>query len=95
MLGMVAAALNHSNANRGAHQQCLVHGDCARSLRCFVVPKGDRFATFGTCVEPCLEDPQCPSGMQCQVTAKGDQQLVPVQPGLAPGERVCLSGDVH
>ena len=74
----------------GPNQECLVHADCHKALRCFTIPKDDGFATFGVCVEPCLDDLQCPALMRCSVTAKGKDQLVPVRAGLEPGERVCL-----
>ncbi len=76
----------------GPNLQCLVHADCAKALRCYAVPKDDPFATYGRCVEPCLDDLQCPAGMHCSVTGKGKEQLLPVRSGLEPGERVCLTG---
>ena len=74
----------------GPNLPCLTHVDCAKALRCYAVPKDDPFATFGVCVEPCLDDLQCPAGMKCAVTAKGNDQLLPVKVGLEPGERVCI-----
>ncbi len=80
------------NVKAGVGQQCLVLGDCARSLRCYVEPKDDGFATFGVCAEPCLDDLQCPAGSRCAMTAQAQSQLVPVKPGLPPGDRVCVKG---
>lgn len=89
-VGFIAASFRGGGTRAGAHQECLTHSDCAKALRCYVVPKDDGFATFGVCVEPCLDDLQCYAGLRCTVTAKGNQQLVPVRAGLEPGERVCL-----
>ncbi|MBS1149233.1 MAG: hypothetical protein H6Q89_931 [Myxococcaceae bacterium] len=92
----IAAAIAMFAFNRGGkvksgpNLQCLTHSDCARALRCYAVPKDDPFATFGVCVEPCLDDAQCGPGARCAVTARGNEQLLPVKPGLEPGERVCL-----
>jgi hypothetical protein len=90
-LGWLAFSPRQS-VKSGPQQPCLAHSDCGKSLRCYAVPKSDPFATFGLCVEPCLDDLQCSSGMRCAVTGKGQQQLLPVAPGLEPGERVCLPG---
>ncbi len=79
-----------SNVKGGPGFQCLTHSDCAKALRCYALPKEDPFATFGKCVEPCLDDAQCEAGQLCAVTAKGNDQLVPVKVGLQPGERVCV-----
>lgn len=96
LLLSLAATLGFWAMNRGGNVksgpglQCLTHGDCAKALRCYAVPKDDPFATFGVCVEPCLDDLQCGAGMKCAVTAQGKEQLLPVRVGLEPGERVCL-----
>lgn len=92
----IAVALAMFAANRGTqvkagpNLQCLTHADCARGLRCYAIPKDDPFATFGVCVEPCLDDAQCSAGFTCAVTARANEQLVPIKLGLEPGERVCL-----
>lgn len=78
------------SVKKGPGFECLTHADCAKALRCYALPKDDPFATFGTCVEPCLDDAQCGPGMKCAVTAKKNEQLVPVAVGLSPGERVCI-----
>jgi Cys-rich repeat protein len=90
IVALLLAGRGRSNAKGGPGFQCLTHIDCAKALRCYALPKDDPFATFGTCVEPCLDDAQCGAGEKCAVTAKGDEQLVPVKVGLQPGERVCI-----
>ena len=89
-LAAIAFGRGGNSVKGGPNLPCLTHLDCAKSLRCYAVPKDDPFATFGVCVESCLDDLQCPAGMKCAVTAKGHEQLVPVKVGLEPGERVCV-----
>lgn len=89
-IGMLALNRGGSSTKSGPNLECLTHVDCAKALRCYAVPKDDPFATFGVCVEPCLDDLQCAPGAKCIVTAKGHEQLLPVRPGLEPGERVCV-----
>jgi hypothetical protein len=84
------AARGGRGSKSGPNLECLTHDDCAKSLRCYAIPKDDPFATFGICVEPCLDDAQCSPGLKCGVTGKGKGQLLPVRPGLEPGERVCI-----
>ena len=86
------AATYRPKAKAGPNQPCLVQTDCASSLRCYVEPKADGFATWGNCVEPCLDDLQCAAGSRCAMTGLGQEQLVPVMPGLQPGQRVCVRG---
>ncbi len=88
-LGWAAATFRNSSGRAGVNQPCLVLEDCARTLRCYVEPNSDGFATFGVCVEPCIDDLQCPAGNACMMTAEAQSQLVPVKPGLKPGDRVC------
>ena len=90
MIGAIAVGSRGGGTKSGPNLECLVHADCAKALRCYALPKDDPFATYGVCVEPCLDDAQCPQGMKCAVTAKGHEQLVPVKVGLEPGERVCV-----
>ncbi len=90
VIGALALNGGKSKVKGGSGFDCLTHVDCAKSLRCYALPKDDPFANFGKCVEPCLDDAQCGSGLRCAVTAKGDEQLVPVKVGLSPGERVCV-----
>ncbi len=90
MIGAIAIGRGSGPVKAGPNLACLTHVDCAKGLRCYAMPKDDPFATFGVCVEPCLDDLQCPSGMKCAVTAKGNAQVVPVKVGLEPGERVCI-----
>ncbi len=89
LVGLWAATRGGTTRN-GAGLPCLVHSDCARGLRCYVVPNPDGFATKGVCVETCLDDEQCGPDRRCAVTAEGSEQLVPVAVGKSPGERVCL-----
>ena len=77
----------------GPHAPCLIHSDCGRSLRCYVVPNPDGLATQGKCVPTCVDDPHCEPSERCTITALGEEQLVPVKAGRSPGERVCLPGE--
>lgn len=78
------------NVKGGEGYRCLTHSDCGKGLRCYARPDEGPIATFGSCVEPCLDDAQCGPARKCAVTGKKNEQLLPVQPGLEPGERVCL-----
>lgn len=89
-IGAIAVGTGRGGVKSGPNLECLTHSDCAKALRCYAIPKDDPFATFGVCVEPCLDDAQCAQGAKCAVTAKGKEQLLPVKPGLEPGERVCI-----
>lgn len=89
-LGILLATRGSGGVKAGPGSECMVHRDCAKALRCYALPKDDPFATYGKCVEPCLDDLQCGAGMKCAVTAQKNDQLVPVAVGLQPGERVCI-----
>jgi hypothetical protein len=86
-----AVALGRGRAAKsGPNLECLTHEDCAKGLFCYAIPRDDPFATFGVCVEKCVEDLQCEPGAKCKPTAQGKGQLLPLKPGLEPGERACL-----
>lgn len=44
---------------------CLSHANCRADERCVLVPRGDGFASFGTCGGACSEDVDCPNGWRC------------------------------
>ena len=90
LLGMLAARSGGESVKSGPGLECLTHDDCGKALSCYAVPKDDPFATFGVCVEPCVDDLQCPAGMKCVATTKGKEQVLPVKGGDESGERVCV-----
>ncbi|MBX7100982.1 MAG: hypothetical protein K1X89_24920 [Myxococcaceae bacterium] len=61
--------------------ECLTHGDCAKSLRCFAVPRDAPFVTAGKCREPCVDDLQCERGVRCVAARERSGQLVPALDG--------------
>jgi hypothetical protein len=77
--------------------ECLTHGDCQRSERCVVVPKGDGFASYGQCGEPCVDDAACPNGWTCRgwVDEKGYLSPEKGRPADLPRVMACAHHKVE
>jgi len=73
---------------------CLVDGNCLKSQRCFVIPKGDGFATDGRCVDTCRGDLACPPQWRCEAVYEAGGYLVPkgAKGATAQVVEVCLAG---
>jgi hypothetical protein len=77
-----------------SHAQCLTSASCLKTERCWVEPKGDGFATFGTCLDACEDDLQCAAGHRCDEALVKEAYLVPLgTKGAGPKrEKVCRWG---
>jgi hypothetical protein len=62
---LLALVLARRGDERQAYGTCLSSAECLKAEVCAVSPKGDGFATLGTCTSPCSAQADCLNGWTC------------------------------
>lgn len=95
IIALVVASRREASVKQ-LNGECLTNAQCLKAERCVVAPKGDGFATFGRCGEPCGEDLQCSPGYRCDELLVGPEYDAPLgtkaQGLTAAREKRCVQG---
>lgn len=84
---LLAMLLARRGNERQAYESCLASAQCLKAEVCAVAPKGDGFATLGTCTSPCVNQADCLNGWQCAPFVDVGGYLVPTSARAAQGAK--------